>query len=166
MSICENYERSVVMSEVMTPDNVNLSGNIHGGYLLSLLDKVAYACSARYSGKAVVTLSFDGVIFKQPIYVGELVTCHATINYVGNSSMEVGIKVVTENLRSGECRHSNTCYVTMVAVDENLKPVKVKPLTLNNAIEKRRFYEAKLRREMRLQFNAEHEKRKREIKID
>ncbi len=162
----EKNDRSIVMSEVMTPDNVNLAGNIHGGYLLSLLDKVAYACSARYSGKAVVTLSFDDVLFKQPIYVGELVTCYANINYVGNSSMEVGIKVVTENLRSGKRRHSNTCYITMVAVDENLKPIKIKPLTLNTTLEKRRFYEAKLRKEMRLQFNAEHEKRKREIQIE
>lgn len=166
MPMPEINERTVIMAEIMTPDNVNFSGNIHGGYLLSLLDKVAYACAARYSGKAVVTLSFDNVLFKKPIHVGELVTCYATVNYVGSSSMEIGIKVIAEDLRRKEKRHTNTCYVTMVAVDENLKPVKVKPLTLNNSIEKRRFLSAKLRREMRQQFAAEHEKRKQELKIN
>lgn len=166
MPIPEINERTVIMAEVMTPEHVNLSGNIHGGHLLSLLDKVAYACAARYSGEAVVTLSFDNVLFKKPIHVGELVTCYATVNYVGTSSMEIGIKVIAENLRQRKKRHTNTCYVTMVAVDENFKPAKVKPLTLNNSVEKRRFLRAKLRREMRQQFAAEHEKRKQELKLD
>lgn len=166
MTMPEIDERSVTMAEVMTPDNVNLSGNIHGGHLLSLLDKVAYACAARYSGEAVVTLSFDNVLFKKPIHVGELVICQASVNYVGTSSMEIGIKVIAEDLRRREKRHTNTCYVTMVAVDKNLRPIKVKPLTLNNPIEKRRFLEAKLRREMRQQFAEEHTKRKQELKIN
>ena len=155
--------RSVIMSEVMTPEKVNFSGNIHGGHLLCLLDKVAYACAARYAATAVVTLSLDNVIFKKPIHVGELVACYASINYVGNTSMEVGIKVTAENLLTGVCRHTNTCYITMVAVDQQLKPTKISPLTLRSATEKRRFHEAKLRREMRLQFEKEHARRKQEM---
>lgn len=123
-------QRSLSMSEVMTPEKVNFAGNIHGGYILKLIDQVAYACAARYSGRYVVTLSVDQVFFKKPIYLGELVTCHASINYVGKTSMEVGIKVVAENLTTGEIRHTNSCYFTMVAVDENMKPVAVKSLTL------------------------------------
>ncbi|WP_052106940.1 acyl-CoA thioesterase [Coxiella burnetii] len=144
----------------MTPKKVNFAGNIHGGYILKLIDQTAYACAARYSGHYVVTLSVDGVLFKQPIYLGELVTCYAMINYVGRTSMEVGIKVVAENLITGEKRHTNSCYVTMVAVDSNLKPVAVPPLTINDEIEQRRFDEAKMRRETRIQLAKAHEKRK------
>ena len=111
-------QRTLTMSEVMTPEKVNFSGNIHGGYILKLIDQVAYVCAARYSGHYVVTLSVDNVLFKQSIYVGELVTCYASINYVGRTSMEVGIKIIAENLITGEKRHTNSCYVTMVAVDE------------------------------------------------
>ena len=118
-------QRSVIMSEVMTPNMVNFHGNIHGGFILAMLDRVAYVCSARYSGKNVVTLSVDKVVFKEPIYVGELVTFYANINYVGKTSMEVGIRVVAENLLTSKSRHTNTCYVTMVAVDEQGKPTRV-----------------------------------------
>ena len=112
----QDDRRTLTMSEVMTPEKANFAGNIHGGHLLQLLDKVAYACAARYSGHYVVTLSVDQVIFKQPIHVGELVTCHANINYVGRTSMEVGIKVTAENLETGETRHTNSCYFNMVAL--------------------------------------------------
>lgn len=152
--------RSLSTAEVMTPEKVNFAGNIHGGYILKLIDQTAYACAARYSGHYVVTLSVDDVLFKQPIYLGELVTCHATINYVGRTSMEVGIKVIAENLATGEKRHTNSCYVTMVAVDENLKPVAVNPLTINNEIEQRRFDEAKMRRDARIQLAKAHLARK------
>lgn len=152
--------RLLTMSEVMTPEKVNFSGNIHGGYILKLIDLVAYVCAARYSGHYVVTLSVDNVLFKQSIYVGELVTCYATINYVGRTSMEVGIKIIAENLVTGEKRHTNSCYVTMVAVDKNLKPVNVKPLTINNDIEQRRFEEAKIRRETRMKQARAHAERK------
>lgn len=142
--------RSIIMSEIMTPDMVNFHGNIHGGYILGLLDRVAYACSARYTCKNVVTVSVDQVVFKQPIYVGELVICYASINYVGTTSMEVGIRVVAENLMTGESRHTNSCYLTMVAVDENGKPTKVQPLVLHTETQKRRYQEAIQRKESRL----------------
>ncbi|OGO96231.1 MAG: acyl-CoA thioesterase [Coxiella sp. RIFCSPHIGHO2_12_FULL_44_14] len=144
----------------MTPEKVNFAGNIHGGYLLKLIDQAAYACAARYCGCYVVTLSVDRVLFKEPIYVGELVTCHASVNFVGTTSLEVGIKVIAENLSTQKRRHTNSCYLTMVAVDENLKPVRIKPLTLTNDIERRRFAEAKIRRETRMVMAREHAKRK------
>ena len=153
-------QKSVIMAEVMTPNMANFTGNVHGGYLLSFLDRVAYACATRYCGYNVVTLSVDQVVFKEPIHVGELVTCMAMVNYVGTTSMEIGMKVLAENVKTGEVRHTNTCYFTMVAVDENVKPVAVSPLKLTDPIEKRSLAEAKLRRERRLKFRQEHLERK------
>ncbi|HSW68889.1 MAG TPA: acyl-CoA thioesterase [Gammaproteobacteria bacterium] len=141
--------RCIVMAEIMTPDMANFHGNVHGGHILKLLDGVAYACASRYSGKYIVTLSVDQVIFKEPIHVGELVSFYASVNYVGNTSMEIGIRVVAENLTTQKQRHTNTCYFTMVALDEKGKPTKVIPLELNTETEKRRYQEALLRREKR-----------------
>lgn len=152
--------RSLVMSEMMTPEKPNFAGNIHGGYLLQLLDKIAYACAARYSGHYVVTLSVDQVLFKCPIHIGELITCYANINYVGRTSMEVGIKVVSENLETGKTRHTNSCYFTMVALDKKSKPVTVKPLELRSNLDHRRNEEAIIRKEIALSFSQEHERRK------
>lgn len=117
------------MTVLMTPDMANFSGNVHGGNILKLLDQVAYACASRYAGQYVVTLSVDQVKFKQPIHVGELVTFLASVNYVGKSSMEIGIKVVAENVRDGIVRHTNSCYFTMVAVDKEMRPVAIEPIT-------------------------------------
>lgn len=143
--------RFIVMSEIMTPDMVNFHGNIHGGHVLGFLDRVAYACAARYASKNVVTLSVDQVVFKEPIYVGELVTFFATVNYVGKTSMEIGIRVLAENLITSQSRHTNTCYFTMVAVDEHGKPTPVPVLTIHNEEQQRRYDEAILRKEARLQ---------------
>ena len=156
--------RSLVMSEMMTPEKANFAGNIHGGNLLQLLDKVAYACAARYSGQYVVTLSVDQVLFKKPIHIGELITCYANVNYVGRTSMEIGIKVVAENLKTGEIRHTNSCYFAMVALDENSKPVTIKPLEIRNDLDRRRNEEAILRKEMTLAFSQEHQHRKQVLK--
>lgn len=148
----EGDGRSIVMSEVMTPDKVNFSGNIHGGYVLSMLDKVAYACSARYSRQHVVTLSVDQVLFRNPIHVGDLVTYYASVNFVGRSSMEIGIKVVSENLQTQHHHHACSCFVTMIAVNANLKPIEVKPLSLDTDLQKRRFEDGKRRKELRLAY--------------
>lgn len=152
--------RSLVMSEVMTPNMVNFRGNVHGGDLLKFLDRVAYACAARYCGKAIVTLSVDQVFFKEPIYVGELVTCYANINYVGKTSIEVGIRVVAENLMTLNMRHTNTCYFTMIAVDDKGKPTRVPPLTIENEIQQRRYDEAVQRKEARMKMYALQPQRK------
>jgi acyl-CoA hydrolase len=153
-------DRSIVMAEMMTPEVVNFSGHVHGGHLMRLLDKVAYACAARYAGQYVVTLSADQIIFKQPIFVGELVIFYASVNYVGTSSMEIGIRVMAENLMTHEQRHTNTCYFTMVALNEKGKPTKIKPLELRNPLEEYRFQEALIRKEMRLEYAKLHEAHK------
>ncbi|MDR0996958.1 MAG: acyl-CoA thioesterase, partial [Zoogloeaceae bacterium] len=112
----------LAMTVLMTPDMANFSGNVHGGAILKLLDEVAYACAARYAGSYVVTLSVDRVTFKEPIHVGELVTFLASVNYVGHSSMEIGIRVEAHDILKKVKRHTNSCYFTMVAVGEDGKP--------------------------------------------
>ena len=149
-TIQENLRYHLSMSVLMTPDMANFTGNVHGGDLLKMLDQVAYACASRYSGSYVVTLSVDQVIFREPIHVGELVTFLASINYVGKTSMEVGIRVEAENIQARTIRHTNSCYFTMVAIDENRKPVAVPPLNLETDEQVRRYHAGKIRKEQRL----------------
>lgn len=152
--------RSIMLSHIMTPEMGNFAGNIHGGHILHLLDQAAYACAVNYSGFYAVTLSVDHVLFKQAIHVGEQVTFLANTNYVGNSSMEIGIRVEAKNLKTQEKRHAMTCYFTMIAMDENMQPVPVRPLALNTELEKRRFYEAKMRRKLSRENQENHQKLK------
>ncbi|WP_417254117.1 acyl-CoA thioesterase [Celeribacter sp.] len=141
--------RYLEMTEMMTPDLANFSGKVHGGALLRLLDLVAFSCASRYSGQYAVTLSVDQVMFKEPIHVGELVHCRATVNYVGRSSMEIGIRVEAENIRTQTVRHTNSCYFTMVAVDENGKTVEVPRFTPERDVDKQRWHAAELRKALR-----------------
>jgi len=143
-------ERSLYMTVLMTPDMANFSGNVHGGALLKLLDQVAYACASRYSKSYVVTVSLDQVYFREPIHVGELVTFLANVNWAGRSSMEIGVRVEAENVRSRRKRHTNSCFFTMVAVDEHMRPLPVDPVTPETDTERLRYEQAKIRREMRL----------------
>ncbi|MCP1659549.1 acyl-CoA thioesterase [Neisseria perflava] len=140
----------LVMSELMMPTNSNFSGNVHGGELLRRLDQVAYACASSYSGHYCVTLSVDKVLFKEPVHIGELVTFYACVNYTGRTSMEIGIRVEAKNIRTGEVRHTNSCYFTMVAID-NGKPVPVPPLEIKNERQRCRYEKAKQRRAAGLQ---------------
>jgi acyl-CoA hydrolase len=142
----------LTMTVLMTPDQANFSGNVHGGTILKLLDQVAYACASRYCGRYVVTLSVDQVMFREPIHVGELVTFLACVNYTGSSSMEIGIKVVAENIAKRTQRHANSCFFTMVATDDQRKPVPVPPLVPATSDQQRRFDAAKARRELRQEF--------------
>jgi acyl-CoA hydrolase len=139
----------LTMTVLMTPDTANFAGNVHGGTILKLLDQAAYACASRYAGRYVVTLSVDQVMFRQPIHVGELVTFLASVNHTGTSSMEVGIKVIAEDIRSQAVRHVNSCFFTMVAVDDDRKPAPVPPLAPATPDEQRRFAAAELRRTVR-----------------
>jgi len=139
----------LTMTVLMTPDMANFAGNVHGGTILKFLDQVAYACASRYAARYVVTLSVDEVMFRQPVHVGELVTFFAAVNHTGRSSMEIGIKVMSENIRTQQQRHVNSCFFTMVAVDDDRNPVPVPPLQPASADEKRRFHEATLRKELR-----------------
>jgi len=141
----------LIMTVLMTPDTANFSGNVHGGSILKLLDEVAYACASRYAGKYVVTLNVEEVTFREPIHVGELVTFLASVNYTGKTSMEVGIKVLAEDIRSQKTRHVNSCFFTMVAVDDDRKPSPVPMLTPLTADEQRRHKQAQRRRVQRLQ---------------
>jgi acyl-CoA hydrolase len=140
----------------MTPDMANFSGNVHGGHVLKLLDQVAYACASRYAKGYVVTLSVDQVVFRQPIHVGELVTFLASINYTGTTSMEVGIKVITENIQSQVVRHANSCFFTMVAVNEQGRPAQVAQLVPATPDERRRVEAAKTRRELRREMEGRY----------
>ncbi|MGQ7289660.1 acyl-CoA thioesterase [Vreelandella venusta] len=148
-------QRELSMTVLMTPDMANFSGKVHGGAILKKLDEVAYACASRYSGHYVVTLSVDQVLFKQPIHVGELVTFLASVNHVGRSSMEIGVKVVAEDIREKLIRHTNSCYLTMVAVDSDGKPALVPPLALETSLQKLRFEKAALRKKLRKQAEQE-----------
>ena len=160
MSQTVENEHRVVLSHIMTPDMVNFSGTIHGGHILHFLDQTAYACAVKYSRHNVVTLSVDQVLFKQPIYAGELVSFFANVNYVGKTSMEIGIRVVAENLHARTQRHVMTCYFTMVAMDENMKPCAVQPLVLETDEDKRWFKEAEMRKAIRMEAATQHRKLK------
>ena len=133
------------MTVLMTPDMANFSGNVHGGTILKLLDQAAYACAARYAGAYVVTLSVDRVVFRQPIHVGELVTFMASVNYTGRSSMEIGIKVIAEDIRGRSVRHANSCFFTMVALDDERRTIPVTPFVPSTPEEQRRFAAAQKR---------------------
>lgn len=145
----------LTMTVLMTPDMANFSGNVHGGTILKFLDQVAYACASRYAGRYVVTLSVDQVMFREPIYVGELVTFLAAVNHTGTSSMEVGIKVMAENIRTQALRHANSCFFTMVAIDDERKPVAVPPLRPFTPDEQRRHAAAIVRKRFRQDFGKQ-----------
>lgn len=154
-------QHELTMTVLMTPDMANFSGKVHGGAILKKLDEVAYACASRFSGHYVVTLSVDQVLFKQPIHVGELVTFLASVNHVGRSSMEIGIKVVAEDIQNKLIRHTNSCYLTMVAVNEHGKPARVPELALETDTQRLRFEKAEMRKKRRKQ--AEEEERRAQV---
>lgn len=137
------------LTELMIPSYANFGGKIHGGILLSLIDKVAYACASRHAGTYCVTVSVDAVDFLMPVEVGDLVSLHAKVNYVGRTSLVIGIRIVAENVRTGEKRHTNTSYVTMVAKGDDDKPALVPELLLESEEDARRFLEAIKRRELK-----------------
>ena len=142
------------MTVLMTPDMANFSGHVPGGTILKLLDQVAYACASRYAGLYVVTLSVDQVVFREPVEVGELVHFLASVNFTGSTSMEVGVKVLAEDIRQQTARHVNSCFFTMVAVDDSGKPARVTPLQPGNEEQRRRFQAGQLRRELRQELPA------------
>jgi acyl-CoA hydrolase len=144
-------ESQTAMSQLMMPQHANIAGTVYGGVILSIADSVAYVCASRHAGPNCVTVAVDQVDFRDPIRIGELVTFRAAVNYVGRSSMEVGIRIEAENLETGVKRHTNSCYFTMVALDKNRKPVEVPRLVAETAVEKKRFREGEIRRAHRLE---------------
>lgn len=142
-------DSAVVMTHLVLPQDANPAGNLHGGVILKHIDTAGGVVAKRHSRTNVVTASIDRMAFKAPAYMGELLTFKASLNHVGRSSMEIGVRVEAENLSTGEIRHTNSAYFTYVALDDNGKPTEVPQLALDTEIAKRRFREAELRREFR-----------------
>lgn len=138
----------------MIPAFANFGGKVHGGIILSLMDKVAYAVASKHAGAYCVTVTVDGVEFLQPVEVGELLTLDAAVHYVGNTSLVVGIKVTSENVKTNEVKHTNNSYFTMVAKGEDGKPTQVPALVLEDIKEMRRFVDAIKRMKVKREANA------------
>jgi acyl-CoA hydrolase len=134
----------------MGPADSNNAGNVHGGVIMHLCDEVAGIAAVRHSGARVVTAAMDRMTFRHPVFVGQLVTVKATVNAAWRTSMEVGVRVESENVRTGEVLHTSTAYLTMVALDEFGTPTHVPPLDPQTPDETRRAREAQLRRDTRL----------------
>lgn len=160
-----NYSKTQV-SELMIPAYANFGGKIHGGILLSLMDKVAYACASKHAGNYCVTVSVDNVEFLEPVDVGDMVTMFASVNYVGKSSMVVGIKVIAENFKQGTVKHTNTSYFTMVAKDDKGKPTLVPGLILETKEEIKRFLEAVKRKDLKATYKTELQNARLALLID
>jgi uncharacterized protein (TIGR00369 family) len=143
------------ITELMIPSYSNFGGKIHGGILLSLMDKVAYVCAAKHAGNYCVTASIDTVDFLQPVEVGDLVSLMASVNYVGKTSLVVGIRVISENIKTNKIYHTNTSYFTMVAKGDNDQLVKVPGLILQNKDHVRRFFEARRRKQLKQNYKQE-----------
>ncbi len=150
-------ESVAVVSELMMPHQVNNLGHVFGGELLSMVDRAAAVAAMRHAGRAAVTVSIDRVQFNEPIYTGELVTCTARVNFVGRTSMEIGVRVEAEDLLSGRRRHTNTCLLTFVAIDEDHRPCRVRPLDLSDPEDARRAREGRRRRQVREELDRELE---------
>lgn len=145
-------------SALMMPQDANLLGNVFGGAIMALMDKTAAVCAMRHARRQCVTVSVDRIDFREPIHVGELVVLKASVNFAGRSSMEVGVRVEAEDLRTGNRRHTNSCYLTFVAIDDDGRPAPVPPLIAESQDEKRRYEAAQARRARRLEERAAEER--------
>jgi uncharacterized protein (TIGR00369 family) len=154
------------ITELMIPAYANFGGKIHGGILLSLMDKVAYACASKHAGAYCVTVSVDKVEFLQPVEVGELVSLHASVNHVGNSSMVIGIRVEAQNVKLGTIKHTNSCYFTMVAKGDDEKPTQVPALVLENKEQVKRFIEALRMKEIKQKVRDEMDDARSHIQLE
>jgi uncharacterized protein (TIGR00369 family) len=160
-----NFSKTTI-TELMIPSYANFGGKIHGGILLSLMDKVAYACAAKHAGTYCVTVSVEGVEFLHPVEVGQLVSLHASVNYVGRTSLVVGIRVVAEDIRTSQQLHTNTSYFTMVAKNEEGRPTEVPPLILESKEQARRFLEAIKRKSLKAAYSVELDNEKTSIEVE
>ncbi|HEX5872672.1 MAG TPA: acyl-CoA thioesterase [Longimicrobium sp.] len=140
----------VTFADLAEPQSQNVAGTLFGGVLLGFIDRAAAFCAMKHAGRPVVTKSFDEVEFNEPIYIGELVIAHASVNFTGKTSMEIGVRVMAQNPITGAERHTNTCYATFVALDEQGRPARVPPVLPETDEEKRRQADGQRRREERL----------------
>ncbi len=143
-------ESSILLAQVMNPQDANPAGNVHGGVIMKLIDTAAGSAAMKHSRSNCVTASIDRLDFHHPVFIGDLVTLKAGVTYTGKSSMEVGVRVESQNLLTGEIRHTVSAYMTFVALDKNGKPIAIPPLILETPEEQRRNREAQSRRETRL----------------
>ncbi len=149
-------DSKVEITQVMMPEHANVAGNVHGGYIMKLVDQAGAIVAARHTHRNCVTASVDRMDFISPVYVGNLVFAKASCNYVSRTSMEIGVRIEAECLRTGTHTHVGSAYLTFVALDENDKPAEVPKLILETEEEKRRFEDAKKRRDIRLQQVKKH----------
>ena len=147
-------QSSITLSQRLLPQDANPAGNVHGGVILKYIDTAAGTVAMRHGRTNAVTASIDRMDFLRPVFVGELVTIKASLNYVGTTSMEVGVRVEAENLLTGEVRYTNSAYLTFVALDKDGKPTRVLPLVLENDTDQRRWREAEERRKNRISERA------------
>jgi acyl-CoA hydrolase len=143
-------DSSVIMAQMMIPQDANPAGNVHGGVVVKIIDEAAGVVAARHARTNVVTASIDRMDFHFPIFVGDLLFFKASLNYVGRTSMEIGVRVEAENLMTGQVRHAASAYLTFVSIDKRGKPIPAPSLILETEDERRRNCEAKSRRAMRL----------------
>lgn len=158
------YSQTTI-TELMIPSYANFGGKIHGGILLSLMDKVAYACASKHAGTYCVTVSVDQVDFLEPVEVGELVSLHASVNYVGRTSLIVGIRVEAQNVKTGVIKHTNSSYITLVAKGEDDKPTMVPELVLETYDDVRRSIEALKLREIKQSIKEKMDDAKSDIEV-
>lgn len=149
-------ESAVHTAQLMSPQDANAAGNVHGGVIMKLIDDAGGAVAYRHARSNVVTVSIDRLNFLNPIFVGDLVTFKASINMDGKSSMDIGVRVEAENLITGQVRHAASAYLTYVALDVDGKPKTVAPVILETAEEERRFRQAHARKEIRRQAQESH----------
>ena len=143
-------ESSIIMAKQMNPLDANVAGNVHGGVIMKFIDTAALAVAVRHARANAVTASIDRMDFHYPVFVGDLLTAQASLNFVGKTSMEIGVRVETENLMTGNIHHTATAYLTFVALDKSGRPMELPPLILKTEEEERQHLEAKTRRDMRL----------------
>lgn len=159
-------ESATTLTELMIPSYANFGGKVHGGIILSLMDKVAYVCATKHAEQYCVTASVGGVDFLAPVDVGDLVSLKASVNYVGKSSLIVGIRVIAENFKTKTIKHTNSSYFTFVAMDENGKPSAVPGLILETETDIRRFAQGKLRKSLKAHDKQEFTSLKKNINFD
>lgn len=153
-------ESSITMSQIMQPTDANLAGNVHGGVIMKLIDNAAAVAGVRHAKTSVVTASIDRLSFHHPVHIGDLLIIKSCINMVGNTSLEVGVRVEAENIIGSQVRHIASAYLTFVALDGEGKPVKIQPLLIKTKEEERRNLEAQARKRLRMaerKAEAEHQ---------
>jgi acyl-CoA hydrolase len=148
---CAVSDSQIEAAELMMPQHANILGHVFGGVVLAMMDRTAAVAAIRHARAACVTVSVDRVDFREPIHVGDLVIMKASVNFVGRTSMEVGVRVESENMIGGSRRHTNSCYLTFVAVDSDGRPIEIPPVIAETETEKRRYAAAQRRRKRRLE---------------